>query len=183
MTAASLKPEPGMAPAGHAAGVVRPGVTPVGPELAWQLLGWVGVALLIVALGTIGSVWFPARLGNVDWEFGVVADSFVAMPLLAVGLGACLASAVARQRSGALLALGVGCVLLALWLAVSTLLFGTTAVMAWSRAGDVAPVVAAGVKRVIARTLWFGLIGSIGCCIAAMYSFKTYVAGPRRKRA
>lgn len=183
MTAVSIKPDSGMPPADLAGGVVYPPVPAMNAEFGWQLLGWVGLALLVAALGTIGSVWLPAELGNVDWEFGAVADSFAALPLLAVGLGACLASAAARQRSGVLLALGVGFVLLAFWLAASTLLFGTTAVMAWTRAEEAAPMVAVGIKRVIARTLWFGLISSTGCCIAAMYSFKTYVAGPRRKRA
>ena len=150
---------------------------------AWQVLGWVGLALVVAAVGMIASVYVPARFGNVDWEFGVVGESLVAMPLLTVGLGACLAAAVARQRSLVLLALGVGFVLLVLWFVVTGILFSTTAVMAWQRTQDAPGLLALGVKRVIARTMWFGLIGGIGCCLAALYSFKTYVAGPRRNRA
>lgn len=152
-------------------------------ETGWKLLGWVGLAMLAAALGTIISVWLPARFGNVDWEFGTVADSFVAMPLLTMGIGACLASAVARQRSTALLVLGVGLLVLLLWLLMSGVLFSTTAVMAWQRAEAAPGLLAVGVKRVIARTVWFGLIGVVGCGVAALYSFKTYVAGPRRTRA
>lgn len=184
MTAMPQTDERGMPPAQHglATGLQTQGVMEI-TEAGWQLLGWVGLAILIAALGTIVPVWLPAQFGNVDWEFGTVADSFVALPLLTVGLGACLAAAVARQRSGALLALGVGCVLLVLWLVISGVLFSTTAVIAWQRAQEAPPLVAVGVKRVIARTVWFGLIGGIGCSLAALYSFKTYVAGPRRNRA
>ena len=151
--------------------------------LGWQVLGWVGTALTIAAIGTIASVYVPARFGNVDWEFGIVSESLVAMPLLTVGLGGCLAAAVARQRSSVLLTLGVGFVLLVLWFAATGILFSTTAVMAWQRVQDAPGLLALGVKRVIARTMWFGLIGGAGCCLAALYSLKTYVAGPRRNRA
>lgn len=176
--------EDGTGPAEHGynRGVPATAVT-AGTDTGWQVLGWVGLAMLVAALGSMASVWVPARFGNVDWEFGTVADSFVAMPLLVMGLGACFASAVARQRSTALLALGVGFVLLLLWLLGSGVLFSTTAVMAWQRAEEASGLVAVGVKRVVARTVWFGLIGSVGCGVAALYSFKTYVAGPRRTRA
>ena len=65
-------------------------------------------------------------------------------------------------------ALGVGFVFLALWLAASTLLFGTTAVMAWSRAGDVAPVVAAifGVLLVLGTIMVLAIVP-----IVAVYPF------------
>ena len=152
-------------------------------EVGWQVLGWVGLAMLVAALGTIASVWVPVRFGNLDWEFGTVADSFVAMPLLIIGIGACLASAVARQRRKATLAIGVGLLLLLLWLLASGVVFSTTAVVAWQRAEEASGLVAVGVKRVIARTVWFGLIGSVGCAVAALYSFRTFVVGTRRNRA
>lgn len=171
-----------------------PATDPVGPSpivasyggeigIGWQVLGWVGLALLVAALGTIATVWLPARFGNVDWEFGTVADSFVALPLLILGLGGTLASAIARGRSTALLMLGIGFVLLLIWLVASGVVFSTTAVMAYQRAAEVGGPLAVGVKRVIARTTWFGLIGGMGCVVAAWYSFKFHGTVSRRKRA
>ena len=95
MTALPVTPEAGTRPAGHATKVGTVPDTADVALLGWQVLGWVGLALTVAAIGTMASVFVPARFGNVDWEFGVVAESFVAMPLLTVGLGGCLAAAVA----------------------------------------------------------------------------------------
>ena len=107
MTALAVTPESGTAPAERGSEYRPLADTADVALLGWQVLGWVGTALTIAAIGTIASVYVPARFGNVDWEFGIVSESLVAMPLLTVGLGGCLAAAVARQRSSVLLTLGV----------------------------------------------------------------------------
>lgn len=136
----------------------------------WRVAWWCGVVLALAALTTILSLWFPFRLGNLDWEFGTVIQTASALPLLMAGLGGMLAGAMGAARGDRLLAVGVLCVVLVAILLLVAAVFGTTAVIAWQRVQEAVPTLRIGVARAVARTSWLLLLSMAGCLAAAVLS-------------
>lgn len=66
------------------------------PEPALGAMGLVAVALAIAALIDFGALWWPVRLGNLDWEFATIAATADSLPLLSLTLGLLLALAIRR---------------------------------------------------------------------------------------
>jgi hypothetical protein len=73
---------------------------------AWALLGWIGLAFVIVGWMDFGSTWFPTDFGNRPWKLDTVASSFDRLPVLVLGLGLLLTSSGLTDRRG-LVALAV----------------------------------------------------------------------------
>src|SRR5262249_22761911 len=63
--------------------------------------------MTLVTLGDIALAFYPLRFKTMEWEFGTTAATFSELPLLALGLAALLASALARGRRGAVIATSV----------------------------------------------------------------------------
>jgi hypothetical protein len=152
-------------------------------EAAWRILAMVGVALTAAAIASVVPSWIPPRFGNVNWEFAAVADVATMLPLLAIALGGSLAAAAALRRRKALLALGVGFVVLGLAMIACLLVFSTTAVIAVRNTQGAPLPAAVGVKRVVARTLWSLSVGIVGCAAAAVASFRIYSNSRKGTRA
>lgn len=83
-------------------------------DLGWSVLWWVGMLFSVVSLADIALAYYPMQWGTMEWEFGTAASTFAGLPLVALGLGALLATSLARGRRGWVIAVSVVLVLLAL---------------------------------------------------------------------
>jgi hypothetical protein len=120
------------------------------PSAAWALLRWIGLAFAIVGAVDLALAWYPANLGNAEWEFGAITATMngFAFPLL--GLFLALASAVelgdrtfARVLGGLMLALAV------IWIIVA-LLYATVVPLALNAVAANSDITL-GMKKAIAK--------------------------------
>lgn len=127
--------------------------------LVLSLAGWVDVLLF----------YLPPRFGDNEWEFATIAQTFDALPLPTLGL-VLLALALRTMPHRRLLArIGAAkCALIALLLLGLLLIFMLDVPVAFNalaratqeaaaRGGQVNPVASAGIKRVVAKALLYGL--------------------------
>lgn len=84
------------------------------PRFAWRVLGWFGIAALLIGGFDILLAWYPLQSGNPAWEFGIINLTIWSLPFLTTGLVLVLASGVAlesrvkiRVATGLLLLLAV----------------------------------------------------------------------------
>ncbi len=86
---------------------------------------WVALVLLLVSLLDLGMLWWPVRLGDMNWEFGTVSATVDALPLPTLALFGLLVIAILRGQSGwgipLAVVLGATVLLLAAMLAVHAL--------------------------------------------------------------
>ena len=68
------------------------------PDVAWQMLGWTGLAFCFVGGLDVALTWLPLSLGNPEWEFGTITASLNGLPLAVMGLALVMVSAVSRGR-------------------------------------------------------------------------------------
>lgn len=115
----------------------------------WALLGWVGLALLVVGGADFALTWYPMEFGNREWEFGTVTQSFNGLPILVLGLGLLLTSSALIDRKWLALLAAFGALGLLLWVVAGVALWAKTVPIALSGT----PVeVLTGMKKAIART-------------------------------
>jgi hypothetical protein len=103
--------------------------------------GWLDIALL----------WYPPRLGEADWEFGIIAQSLDAMPLPTMGLTLLAVAGLLHQGRGPRWLLVGIFALVTLWLAGCAVLFALDvpqALRAIERDARLGP----GIKRVLLKT-------------------------------
>jgi hypothetical protein len=94
------------------------------------LLKWIGVAFAIIGAVDLALAWYPANLGNAEWEFGAITATMngFAFPLL--GLFLALASAVELgDRTFARVVGGLMFALVGAWMIVG-LLYATVVPLA-----------------------------------------------------
>lgn len=134
----------------------------------WSLVGWLGAGLALVGGLDLLLTWIPLNFGDVEWEFGTVTATFNGLPVLALGLGLSLGSAVARDRRRTTLLFSVLFVLLAVLVLGAAIIYATTVPMALGAVGDggirtglMKAVVKAAGQSVIYPTL-FLIVGVIG---------------------
>ncbi len=60
---------------------------PVDPGQSWAVLGWIGLAFIVVGGADFVLTWLPPDFGNREWEYGTVTASFNGLPILLLGLG------------------------------------------------------------------------------------------------
>jgi hypothetical protein len=120
------------------------------PEFGWQLLGWLGFALATVGTVDLALTWIPLRIGTPEWEFATVSGTLNGMPVLAMGLGLMMGSAVGSGTVWLARTMAVVFGVLALLLIAAALLFATNIPMALRSVQN--PVALEGLKKVIAKT-------------------------------
>ncbi len=65
----------------------------------FSVLGWVGVVLAVAALMDYALAMFPTHFSSMEWEFGMIAQIFAGLPLLAIALAAIwISGAMAGRR-------------------------------------------------------------------------------------
>ena len=115
----------------------------------WAVLGWIGLAFLVVGGMDFALVWFPFRFGNREWEFATVTQSFNGLPILLLGVGLLVvASERLERRWWGLVGLGVAVVLL-VWILAGAALWAANVSLALSTVPEELRV---GIQRAVAKT-------------------------------
>jgi hypothetical protein len=122
------------------------------PLLSWKLLGWLGIAYLIMSTIDIALGWYPVRFGTPEWEFGTVSATIdgLAIPTLALYLTLC--SAIARERPIIVRVVSIVLICLAIFLAILFILY-LTAVPLALKAVATNPVVHLGMEKAIIKAI------------------------------
>jgi len=125
------------------------GVKKVDPTQTWALLGWVGLAFLVVGGADFALTWYPMDFGNREWEFGTVTASFNGLPILVLGLGLLYAAALGYQRRwwGALTLMASGVLMLCVLGGV--VIWATNVPLALQ---SVPPGMMTGIKKALVKT-------------------------------
>jgi hypothetical protein len=118
--------------------------------LGWRLLGWLGVALLIMGATDVGLAWYPVALGNPEWEFGAITASLNGLALPILGAFFTLAAAATQRRRMFVRVVGTGMLIVAAALVILALLYGTVVPLALSSVAD-NPQLAAGMKKAVLK--------------------------------
>jgi hypothetical protein len=136
---------------------------------AWRWVGWIGAALAAAGLVDLALAWYPPGFGRPEWEFATVAQVFSGLPLVAIGLVSVLGAALALGRKWLLIGIGAVLALGALAILVSLGLFVTVVPLALQ---SVEGMASAGIKKLIIKTLWLGLVFGAGFAGAAVAAFR-----------
>lgn len=118
-------------------------------EATFAVLGWMGLAFLVVGGMDFLLVWYPPSFASREWQFAVVTRSFSSLPVPTMGLGLLIfASVKADRRWWAFLGAAASAVV-ALAVVVGVVLWGVNIPLALTQVPD---QVATGMYRSIART-------------------------------
>lgn len=144
----------------------------------WRALGWFGLVLTVVGLADVLLVFYPARMGDPSWEFGVIDAAVSTMPLLVVGVGALLGGALGRRKVGQVRAVAVLAGLLAVGILAAYLVYLTNVPMALRVSPE---EVKAGIYKSIIRTTIMSTTFGIGFLVAAIAAFRSTSSARVRK--
>jgi hypothetical protein len=129
----------------------RSSARPLDPEYAWTLLGYIGIAFVLVGAIDIVLAWFPFVLGSAEWEFGTIGATLNGLPLPGLGLMLLLAGGVGRDSKGQVRVAAMFCAILVVALLVLGFLYVTVIPVALSEVTN--PVVRAGLMKSIVKAL------------------------------
>lgn len=116
---------------------------------AWAVLGWIGLAFLVVGGSDFVLVWFPLSFGTREWEFATVTQSFNGLPILLLGVGLLMvASEQVERRWWLYVAAGAAAVLL-LWVLAGFGLWASNVGLALETVPDELRV---GIQKAVAKT-------------------------------
>jgi hypothetical protein len=117
---------------------------------SWLILGWIGLAFLIVGGTDFLLAWVPPNFGTREWEYATVTQSFNGLPILLLGVGLLtVASEAVGRRWWGLVALGASAVLL-FWVLAGAALWAMSIGLALETAPE---QVLIGVQRGAVRTV------------------------------
>jgi hypothetical protein len=142
---------------------------------AWSALATIGAAFFVLGLIDIGLGWYPAALGNLEWEFGTISGSLNALAIPMLGLYLMLASAIARSDRGMarVVSLLMGLLLVGL-VGLGVIYLTVVPVAIKSVAGNA--LVSLGIKKGVAKAVTLGIAY---CALLATGIVKGWrVAGP-----
>lgn len=145
---------------------------------SWRGLTWFGLVLTVVGLADVVLVFYPARMGDPSWEFGVIDAAVSTMPVLVVGVAALLGGALGRRKVGQVRAVAVLALLLAVAILASYLIYLTNVPMALRMSPE---EVKAGIYKSIARTTIMSTAFGIGFLAAAIAAFRSTSSARARK--
>jgi hypothetical protein len=118
---------------------------------AWDLLGTMGLAFVLIGLLDIGLAWFPAAFGSPEWEFGTIASTLNGLTVPALGLMLLLAGGMAQGRSWQMRAASVVFFALALALIGLAIVFITVVPVALSEVTN--DLARSGILKAIAKSV------------------------------
>jgi hypothetical protein len=118
----------------------------------WKILGWLGLAYLIMSVIDLALGWYPLNFGRPEWEFGTISASFSGLAIPTLALYLMLGSALARERTDIAKGIAIVMIILALSLAILALLYLTSVPLAL-KAVAANPVVHLGMKKSVFKTL------------------------------
>ena len=123
----------------------------IDPDQAWSLLGYIGIAFILVGALDVGLAWFPFVLGSAEWEFGTIGATLNGLPLPGLGLMLVLASGVALGLPVRIRVVAAICAVLVVALLGLGFLYVTVIPVALSEVTN--PVVRAGLMKSIVKAL------------------------------
>ena len=144
-------------------------ITITAPLTAWRWLGWLGLVLAIVGGVDIALRWYPLAFRSTEWEFGTISITFASLPLFSIGLVALLASFLARGVRSGVMAMSAVFVLLALFVAVTLVIFLLDVPLAIQM---VRGAVGLELKKTIVRAVVMGATFDVMYVAAAVVSFR-----------
>src|SRR6185437_6901598 len=53
---------------------------------AWRVVGWVGIAFVVMGFTDVALAWYPTAFGNPEWEFGAISATLNGFALPTLGL-------------------------------------------------------------------------------------------------
>jgi hypothetical protein len=139
------------------------------PDVAYRVVGWLGLLLTLAGGGDFLIALYPLRLGTPEWEFATVATVFAGLPLLTMGLtGLWIASLGLGIRwllraSGGLL-LFVAFILLVAWV-----VFLTNVPLALKATAGDARI---GIVKAVIKTSWLGILMMAAYTAAGVFVLK-----------
>jgi hypothetical protein len=152
----------------------KAGITP-SPQQAWRYLGLFSWVMIAAGLGDTVLAFIPPNFGTPEWEFGTIASTFSALPLITMGLAALLASAVALGRRTQALIVAWTIIVLAVAILALFLVFLSDVPIALSQ---VQGEVRLGIKKAIVKTAWLGSIFALAYLVAGIGALR-YLGRPR----
>lgn len=129
---------------------VHPGAVPQDSSRAWLVLGWTGLAFLIVGGADFVLLWFPMNFGSPEWEFGTVTQSLNGFPILLLGLGLLTAASGEADRRWWGILGGIASIGLLLWVLGGSVLWSMNVSLALE---TVPAELAPNIRRAVAKTL------------------------------
>ncbi len=128
------------------------GYTSAGLVEAWRVLGWLGLAFLIMSLIDLALGWYPMRFGSPEWEFGTISATISGLAIPTLALYLVFGSAIAREQTQVIRAVAIAMVVLALALAGLALLYLTSVPLAL-RAVSGNAIIHLGMEKAVAKSV------------------------------
>jgi hypothetical protein len=117
---------------------------------AWFLLGWLGIAFVVLGFADIALGLYPLAFGNQEWEFGTVSAILNGFALPTMGFYLLLGSLVSRGKGIGARVLALVMIVVAVLLVVLGLLYATAIPLALKSVSGNA-VVALGMKKALVK--------------------------------
>ncbi len=127
---------------------------PATVQRAWWLIGWLGLAFVLMGVVDIVLGILPFGLGNPEWEFGVITSILNSFAIPTMGGYLLMASLLARGKARAARALGIAAVCVAGILGILALLYLTVIPVAL-RATSKNATIQFGMKKAIIKGVIF----------------------------
>lgn len=121
------------------------------PDVAWRLLGYMGLVFALVGWLDVALVWYPLTFGSPEWEFGSVTASLDGLPLPVMGLVLVLTSAIARGIRWPVRTVAVLLILVAVLILVGGVLYLTNVPIALQAVHN-EPIARLGVTKAMIKT-------------------------------
>lgn len=150
-------------------GKARGAAKPWGDAVKYRVAGWLGVILVAAALSDYLLALYPLGLGSPEWETATIGAIVQGLPLISIGMAAIWVSAGGLGVKWLLLTVGWSLMAAAIVLFVALIVFATNIPMAIRATQDVARV---GIEKLVARTLFMGLLFDAAYIVAAIVTLK-----------
>jgi hypothetical protein len=116
------------------------------------MLGWLGVAYLIMSAIDLALGWYPLGFGKPEWEFGTISATIAGFAVPTLALYLILGSALARERTKVARGIAVAMIVLALFVAILFILYLTAVPLALEGVST-NPSIQLGIKKAIVKSL------------------------------
>ncbi len=147
----------------------RASVQSWGSATKYRVATWVGAVLVLSAVCDYALALYPLGLGSAVWEMATLGAIVQGLPLFSIGVAAMWVSAGGLGRRWLLVAVGWGLLVVAVGLFAALALFLTDVPLALEATRGVARV---GIYKLIARTLFLGLLFGAGYIIAGVLALR-----------
>ncbi len=158
------------------AGFLKGDLAPWSEGFRYRVLGWFGLVLAAAAIGDYALALYPLGFGSPEWEMGTVAALAQGLPLSFVGLTLVWVSAAGLRLRWLMWVIGAVMVLAAVTILAGLALFIADAPIALRATAENAAARLT-VQKMIARTLFLGLLFGSAYGVAGVFALRQARAG------